>query len=87
MLTKKTACPYLRKGDGCIMKDKALAKGCPFFKKETGCPFYFNQKGCPLKKVTMTSFWMNMFKPFSIIELFDQMRANYFFFSANSLMY
>jgi hypothetical protein len=35
------------------LKDKAVAAGCPFFKKETGCPSFFKSGACPLKeKVT-----------------------------------
>jgi hypothetical protein len=48
-LNKDNACPYLKKGGGCTIKAKAVAAGCPFFKKESGCPFFFKQDGCPLK--------------------------------------
>ncbi len=53
MLTKSTACPYLKKGKGCTVKAKAVAAGCPFFIKETSCPYFFKGDGCPLKKVNI----------------------------------
>jgi hypothetical protein len=42
-------CPYLAKGKGCTVKEKALEAGCPFFKKESGCPYFFKTGFCPLK--------------------------------------
>jgi hypothetical protein len=57
VLSKSTACPYLKKGGGCTVKAKAVAAGCPFFKKETGCPAFFKADGCPLK--TMVSHLLN----------------------------
>jgi len=50
ILLKDSACPYLKKGGGCTLKDKALAAGCPFFKEETGCPLAFRSGACPLKE-------------------------------------
>ena len=42
-------CPFLKKGKGCTVKDKALKAGCPFFRKDTGCPYFFKTGACPLK--------------------------------------
>ena len=45
-LKKYTNCPALARGQGCPIKGKAYAAGCPLFKRNA-CPFLKTNKGCP----------------------------------------